>query len=179
MNESEGRSMSPSQSSARLFGVMLAMGTLAVATSMGAHGAGNSSACQLLTHVQVSAAVGSDVDNGTSVPAVRDACVWRESGSARGEARPLVQVQVLSAQDFDRIKTFRAAISTTDSGIGDEAHYFRDGITGAFQLIVKAGNRYFSVVSWPAHPGSEQSEADDTRTKAIEKAIARALIGKT
>jgi hypothetical protein len=152
--------------------------TLALAASA-SHAAGNVSACRLLTTAQVSASVGSSVDEGTAVPAVRDACVWRESGKAPGSAQPLVQVQVLSAQDYDRIKTFRAAISTTESGIGDEAHYFRDGITGGFQLILKSGSKFYSVVSWPPHPGAQQSEADDARVKGIEKAIALALLGKS
>jgi hypothetical protein len=156
-------------------------GPVAVALTLAAssHAAGNASACRLLTPAQVSAAVGSNVDDGTAVPAVRDACVWREGGGkAPGDARPLVQVQLLSAQDYDRIKTFRAAISIPGNGIGDEARYFRDGITGGFQLIVKAGKQFFSVVSWPPHPGAEQSDADDTQTKTIEKTIALSLIGK-
>jgi hypothetical protein len=147
--------------------------------SVAAHSDNNSSACRLLTEAQVSAAVGVNVDHGAAVPAVRDACVWRESGKPPGETPPLLEIQILTAQDYDRIKTFRAAASISESGLGDEAHFFRDAITGGFQLMVKFGTRFFAVVSWPPHPGTQQSESDDERSKAIERAIARILMGKT
>ncbi len=147
--------------------------------SVAAHGDNNSSACRLLAQAQVSAAVGVNVDHGVAVPTVRDACVWRQSGNTAGDAPPVLEIQLLTAQDYDRIKTYRAATTTSESGIGDEAHFFRDAITGGFQLIVKAGTRFFAIVSWPPHPGNHQSEVDDERCKAIERAIARTLMGKT
>jgi hypothetical protein len=151
---------------------------LAMFASVPVLAASNISACRLLTPVQVSAAVGVNVDDGATVPTVRNACVWRESGKS-GDTPPLVEVQLLTAQDFDRIKTFRATTMVPESALGNEAHFFRDAITGGFQLIVKSGSTFFSVVSWPPHPGNNQSAADDERCKAIERALSRAILGKT
>jgi hypothetical protein len=152
---------------------------LAMFANVPARAATSTSACRLLTPAQVSAAVGVNVDGGATVPTVRNACVWRESGKSSSDTPPLVEVQLLTAQDFDRIKTFRAKTMPSESALGDEAHFFRDAITGGFQLIVKSGTTFFSVVSWPPHPGSNQSAVDDERCKAIEKALARAIMGKT
>lgn len=145
---------------------------LALSGSVAGRAASNP-ACALLTKAQVSAVVGATVDDGTAVPTVRDACVWKQDGKP-GDSPPLLEVQVLSAQDFDRIKTFRAANAASQSGIGEEARFFRDAITGGLQLILRSRAGFFAIVSWPPHPGV-QTPADDDRCKAIETAIARAI----
>lgn len=133
--------------------------------------------CQLLTKEQISTALGVNVDAGAVLPTVSDSCVWRESGKAATEAPMLVQVQRLSVQLYDRTKMVRAQEMTPQEGIGSEAYFYKDPITG-YQLIVKVGSNNFLVVSTLPFPRYQPGAATDEKCKAIEREVARALAGK-
>ncbi len=90
---------------------------------------------------------------------------------------PYVQVELLTAEEYERIKAFPGVMLKHESNIGDEAYFFRAAITG-FSLIFKMGTAYFSVYTMPFNR-SPQDGADDEKCKSIERAIARQITGQS
>jgi hypothetical protein len=133
--------------------------------------------CQLLTQEQISVALGVNVEAGAALPTVSDSCVWRESGKSATDAPMLVQVQRLSVQLYDRTKMVRAQEMTPQEGMGSEAYFYKDPITG-YQLIVKVGSNNFLVVSTLPFPRYQPGPATDEKCKDIEREVARALAVK-
>ena len=124
-------------------------------------------ACSLLSHAQVSAALGIEVDPGVR-PVDTDplACNWREHGKPTGLARNVI-LYVYDAQKFETGKTRVARTpSALQGGIGDDAYWFRPGRL-PITLTVKKGDSYFRLMarSDAAHPADDQD-------KAIDKALA-------
>jgi hypothetical protein len=156
---------------------MMILGVSILFASAAPRAAPASSACQLLTQAQVSTALGVEVDAGAPVPTVAESCVWRESGKPPGDAALAVQVQILTVQQYERIKMHREVPTTPQDSIGEEAHFYKDPITG-FQLLVRAGTTRFLVVSTLPFLRYPPGDATDEKCKAIESAIARAIAHK-
>jgi hypothetical protein len=124
-------------------------------------------ACSLLSQAQVAAALGAEVDPGVR-PVESDplSCNWREHGKPTGPARNVI-LYIYDAQKFDSGKTRVAHMpSAMQSGIGDDAYWFRPGRL-PITLTVKKGDAYFRLMtrSDAAHPADDQD-------KAIDKALA-------
>jgi len=150
----------------RIAAVLLAFGACCCAQAP-ARAANPHDACSLLSQSQVSAAMGLAVDPGRR-PVESDplSCNWREQGRPEGRARNVV-LYVIDAGKFDSEKV---RVSKTggaqQSGIGDEAYYFRPGRL-PLTLTVKKGDVYFRIMarSNADHPSDEQD-------KAVDKALA-------
>jgi hypothetical protein len=133
-------------------------------------------ACHLLTPAQISAAFGIEVGTGAEVwQGEKKSCAWREINKKVG--LPYVEIELVTEQDYGRIKKLSAVSPTPESNIGDEAFFFRTVVNG-FSLVVKAGGKYFSVYANP-YNRAPQVGADDEKCKSIERALAREIIGQT
>jgi hypothetical protein len=124
-------------------------------------------ACGLLNQAQVSAALGVDVEAGQHpVQSDRMSCNWREHGKPEGPARNVI-VYILDAQKFEAGKTRVAHTpSALQSGLGDDAYYFRPGRLPV-TLTVKKGDFYFRIMT-----RSDATRPADDQDKAIDKTLA-------
>ncbi len=124
-------------------------------------------ACSVLTQAQVAAALGVQVDPGQR-PVQSDplSCNWRERGKPTGPARNVI-VYILDAQKFEAGKARVARTpSALESGIGDDAYYFRPGRLPV-TLTVKKGDAYFRIMT-----RSDVTNPADDQNRAIDKALA-------
>jgi len=137
---------------------------------------GGGIACHLLTPAQLSALLGVEVGVGRQVvPGEEKSCAWRETGKETGT--PYVEVELLTAEDYDRIRKFADVSPTGETNVGEEAFFIRTAVNG-FSLIVKIGRTYFSVHAKPFNRAS-QVGAYDEDCKSVERSIAREITGQT
>lgn len=158
------------------------IGLLLIAVSLRAAPGGD--ACKLVTEKEVSAALGVEVDIGTTrLPGHPEFCIWRERGQSNALARN-VQVSLLTQQQFEIGKTPLPNIrKSPEPGIGDEA-YFTNTPGVGYILSVKKGSSYFRVQARPIQGFSRKKGSDaeeqaiDEKFKTVELAIASDILKK-
>jgi hypothetical protein len=126
--------------------------------------------CALLTTAQVSAALGGAV--GPAKPLVTGVCQWTQQGKP-GDVLMKLDVSLISAEHFTRLKTVTIGTVTNVSGLGDYAFYstFTQGHTTLTTLNIKKGTAAVTIrVSGGTKPAEEY--------QAKEKAVAVALLSK-
>ncbi len=119
-------------------------------------------ACTLLTPVQVAAAVGEPVRDGTHVtPTFVKTCTWTPSGKSK-LASVTLNLQTAAFYDGGKRHATMAAAAAgkgtgiKPAGIGDDAYYFVTGDQAG--LFVKKGAVSFKVAVYARIP-AEQKEA--------------------
>lgn len=125
-------------------------------------------ACELLTQVQVSAAVGSSVTSGQ--PMGVNSCNWSTSAEGRSAERVMVTVRVQDTKSFADAKARPVAgvPRKAASGIGDDA--FFDQLGDLVTLNVKKGNSSFVVRVYGIK--------DVSRQRSIETTLAGEVVAK-
>jgi hypothetical protein len=131
-------------------------------------------ACTLLTPVQVAAAVGGAVSDGTHVtPTFVKTCTWTPSGKSRLGAVTL-NLQTAAFYDGGKRQATMAAVAVgkgtgiKPASVGDDAYYFVTGDQAA--LFVKKGAVSFKVAVY-AKISAEEKEA-------MELKLAREVVAK-
>jgi hypothetical protein len=126
--------------------------------------------CALLTTAQVSAALGGAV--APAKPLVTGACQWTQQGKP-GDVLFKLDVNLVTAEHFTRLKTVTIGTVTNVGGLGDDAFYstFTQGHTTLTTLNIKKGTAAVTIrVSGGTKPAEEY--------QAKEKAVAVALLSK-
>jgi hypothetical protein len=131
-------------------------------------------ACTLLTPVQVGAAVGGAVSDGTHVtPTFVKTCTWTPSGKSRIVS---VTLNLQTAAFYDggkRQATMGAAVAgkgteIRPASVGDDAYYFVIGDQAA--LFVKKGAVSFKVAVYAKIPAEEK--------EAMELKLAKEVVAR-
>jgi hypothetical protein len=131
-------------------------------------------ACTLLTPVQVGAAVGVAVSDGTHVtPTFVKTCTWTPSDKSRIASATL---NLQTAAYYDGAKRQATmAVATGGKGtqlkaasVGDDAYFFEIG--GQSALFVKKGAFSFKVAIYAKIPADEK--------EAMELKLAKEVVGK-
>jgi hypothetical protein len=130
-------------------------------------------ACTLLTPVQVAAAVGEAVSDGTHVtPTFVKTCTWTPSGKSKLGS---VTLNLQTAAFYDGGKRQATMAATVGQGtgmkatsVGDDAYYFVTGDQSA--LFVKKGAVSFKVAVYARIPTAEK--------EAMELKLAREVVAK-
>jgi len=128
-----------------------------------------SDACTLLTTAQVSAALGTTVEDGKRViPSSSRVCGWAPPGGPQIDAKKLT-LTLMTLQSFENGKRPANGIEKSPlSGVGDDAIYIVTAGFGA-ALNVKKGSSAFQLRVGGFKPDQE---------KAIEKALALQVLTK-
>lgn len=132
-----------------------------------------SEACSLLKQQEVVAAVGFDVAPGVKSSAAM--CSWSEPGKEASGKN--VAVSYLSEGVFQAGKTMRAALTRSESELGDEAYFILQTM-GAPRLDVKKGNVYLRVQVRSVALGASVSSEEVQKEMAADRAIARIILQK-
>ena len=152
--------------------ILLALPWCAAALPLMAHA--ETDACTLLTPVQVAAAVGGAVGDGTHVtPTFVKTCTWTPSGKSKLSA---VTLNLQTAAFYDggkRQAAMGAAIGGKDAAmkpasLGDDSYYFATG--DQVGLFVKKGSVSFKVAVYAKVPVADK--------EAMEAKVAAAVLGK-
>ena len=126
--------------------------------------------CALLTAAQASAALGGTVSEGK--PVVGKVCQWQQQGKTGAELLKL-DVNLITAYRFARMKSVTTGTVTNVGGLGDDAYYstLKTGHTTISTLNVKKGDAAVVIrVSGGTKPVEEY--------QAKEKAVAQAILPK-
>jgi len=126
-------------------------------------------ACSLLTQARVSAVLGVAVGAGERVvPSSPLMCGWAQPGGPTATSKKVV-VAIITVDQFTHEKSPLPGIAeTSESGIGDEAHYMTTPGFGT-GLSVKKGNYAFKVRVY-GYPLDQ--------IKAMEKTLAQDILAK-
>jgi hypothetical protein len=130
-------------------------------------------ACTLLTPVQVAAAVGGAMSDGTHVtPTFVKTCTWTPSGNSKLGSVTL-SLQTAAFYDGGKRQATMAAVAVKGAaikpaGVGDDAYYFVTGDQPA--LFVKKGAVSFKVAVYAKIPAEEK--------EAMELKLAKEIVGK-
>jgi hypothetical protein len=126
--------------------------------------------CALLTPAQVSAALGGTVGAGKRIAGA--VCQWAQSGKA-GDTLLKLDVDVVTVDRYNRMKSVTAGTVTPVAGLGDDAYYstLKTGTLTLTTLNVRKGDAAVTIrVSGGTKPAEEY--------QAKEKAVAQALVAK-
>jgi len=111
------------------------------------------------------------------MPSAKGICGWSEHGTDRNAVVILLAEALYEAgkKPPPGVK----AVSTPESGIGDDAYFAKDELTG-FRLKVKKGGTYFSgsVRSNPKGFAKANTPEMDEKDKEIERALAHVILKK-
>jgi hypothetical protein len=123
--------------------------------------------CALLSQAQVSAALGVPVNAGKSL--VGQVCQWEQPGKLGDELLKL-DVNIVTVERFNRIKTVSLGTVTSVGGIGDDAYYatMKTGRSTVTTLNIKKGN---TAVIIRVSGGTKAVEEYQAKEKAVAQAI--------
>jgi hypothetical protein len=126
--------------------------------------------CALLTAAQATAALGGTVGGGKPFPG--QACQWEQQGKG-GDVLLKLNINVVTAARYERMKSVTVGTVTSVSGLGDDAYYStlktaNDVIT---TLNVKKGDNAVVIRVFGG-----KKPADEYQAK--EKAVAQTIVAK-